>query len=743
MKKNVIWLCLVPCVLSFVVTIVSLTLLLLPIFRYANLIGDFRFKKVDGGYAIVEYVGDSKNISLPSSFRGQNVVEISDRVFSDSEKYYGVESVVLPVGLKRIGNNCFSGMKNIENVVIPDACISIGDSAFFGCEKLKTVHFGERILNVGASAFSWTALQSDFLDSNEQILVVDGVALFAKSASDDFVLQKNIRVLAHDACSSLARSGIESFAVEDGSNLVAISERGFAGSEIQRVDLSLAKKLRYVGQKCFNGCAFLEKIEFADSVGFVGDKAFFGCDSLSFVSFGKSAIDFSYQIFDNFSCVDYLEISADCSNFDVALGSEKYFVDDDICLCVSAGQMKKSFVDIFAPVAARLEVCETAFVDWNDLCKFLNLKEAVLPAKVLNCCTDELFVCTDVVRAFGTGLDVSLDCSPNIDTKKLELLGIGLIAKDAFSGQDLGYIDEIEVLDDELAFVGANAFSNTNWFARNDDECVCLSGFCLRLLDRNDDDVVEVGEGVHTLCSGALLTGSTDLRVVLPSTLVEVCENAFKMHVGTIAFRSLEHGNVAIERVGKNAFYFGFDNIVVQTKVADVWQDSENSLVLGSIEYVGKNAFDKTSQYFESQSGDLIIFGSTILVDVRASFDGVVFQVPSGVRVVAANCFGQAAGKPVKLVFGDDIVMIGENNFGNKVREASFGTNLELVEGSGLFEFDSKYAGKLFIISEKCVKLDLVVKTTNKASVLLTTTNEMVDFYSGFSESYELKIIGE
>ena len=744
MKKSLIWLCVVPCVLSFVTTIVSLTLFLLPVFRYADLMNDFRFKKVDDGYAIVEYVGNSKNIAIPSGFRGGDVVEISAGVFSDSNKFSKVESILLPEKVKRIGEGAFSGLKGIENVVIPDECLYVGDSAFFGCEKLKSVHFGGHVLNVGASAFSWTALQSDFLDSNEQILVIDGIALFAKSAAGDFVLQKNIRILSHDACSSLARSGIETFSVEENSELVAISERGFAGSDILSVDLSAAKKLRYVGAKCFNDCMELESVVFGDNLSFVGNGAFFGCDALESVSFGKSNIKFVHQIFDNFSCVKKLEISGDCRDFDVALGTEKFFVDDNIEIRISAGKVGADFAKIFAVGAKKLELDALAEIDWKTLCTFGNLSESVLPAKIFNGCTDELFVCKDVVRIFGTTNDSFLDCSPNIDTEKLELLGIKLIAKDAFSGQDLGYVDEIEVLDDELAFVGGNTFTKTNWFVRSTDESVVLSGFCIYCADRNADGVIEIDEGVGVVCSGALLD-SNIARVVLPSTLVCLEDNAFKAHVGELVFRTSNNGSSALQKIGAGALYFGFDGVVVQTKNADVWQDSLtiSAPILNDISYVGKNAFDKQNDYFALQSGDWIVFGATVLIEARANFDGAVLQIPNGIRVVADGFVGSTGNKAVKLVFGDDVVMIGENDFGNRVREASFGTNLETVEGNGLFVFDSKYVGKLFIISEKSVILDLVVKTTNRASVLLTTTNEMVDFYSGFSESYELKIIGE
>ena len=45
----------------------------------------------------------------------------------------GVETLYIPRTLKTIGNNAFSGCKDVTSITIPNSVTSIGNYAFYGC----------------------------------------------------------------------------------------------------------------------------------------------------------------------------------------------------------------------------------------------------------------------------------------------------------------------------------------------------------------------------------------------------------------------------------------------------------------------------------------------------------------------------------------------------------------------------------------------------------------------------------
>jgi len=83
-----------------------------------------------------------------------NDFKIADGVL---EKYYGCEkNIVIPDGVKVIGEDCFLECKFIESVTISESVVEIGGSAFSGCENLKKITFAPngKLEIIGEDAFS-------------------------------------------------------------------------------------------------------------------------------------------------------------------------------------------------------------------------------------------------------------------------------------------------------------------------------------------------------------------------------------------------------------------------------------------------------------------------------------------------------------------------------------------------------------------------------------------------------------
>lgn len=131
----------------------------------------------DNTATVVKYNGEDKNVVIPDRYEGFPVAHIAENVFKGCRSLI---SVVLPSGLKTIGNNAFRD-SSLSKVMIPGSCCTIGAGAFanteieeivfpesvsviseyvcYNCSKLKTVI----ILNakaIEAGAFSRNILTS-------------------------------------------------------------------------------------------------------------------------------------------------------------------------------------------------------------------------------------------------------------------------------------------------------------------------------------------------------------------------------------------------------------------------------------------------------------------------------------------------------------------------------------------------------------------------------------------------------
>ena len=123
----------------------------------------------DGTISIGDYVFENcvnlTDIDMPDSgtyvgkgvFIGcEKIVDKDGFVIIDSTVYgyYGGENVVfVPEGVREIGDNAFSGNREIKKVVIPEGVTGIGFGAFSYCNYLSSVTIPDSLTSIGSYAF--------------------------------------------------------------------------------------------------------------------------------------------------------------------------------------------------------------------------------------------------------------------------------------------------------------------------------------------------------------------------------------------------------------------------------------------------------------------------------------------------------------------------------------------------------------------------------------------------------------
>lgn len=112
---------------------------------------DFEFYESTG--TITKYIGNEKNVTVPSQINGVAVKEISYSAFegeydNDSEEYVSnIETIIIENGIETIEKYAFQNCVNLESIEIPESVTYIGHDALTNCSSLKSINVNENNKN--------------------------------------------------------------------------------------------------------------------------------------------------------------------------------------------------------------------------------------------------------------------------------------------------------------------------------------------------------------------------------------------------------------------------------------------------------------------------------------------------------------------------------------------------------------------------------------------------------------------
>ena len=122
-------------------------------------------------------------------------------------KEYNVNTqIILPEGVREIGDGAFAYYLNIVSVTLPEGLERIGERAFYMCDRLKSINIPESVKEIGASAFRGCCKLSTITQPTENAVLADdafrectglidkngflivGNVLYGYYGSDDYVV---------------------------------------------------------------------------------------------------------------------------------------------------------------------------------------------------------------------------------------------------------------------------------------------------------------------------------------------------------------------------------------------------------------------------------------------------------------------------------------------------------------------------------------------------------------------------
>lgn len=129
----------------------------------ATVFGEYSIIAVDGGVSILQYLGHSPTVSIPSTINGQPVVAIEPFAFW---KQNVIEQLTLPSTLISIGERAFEGCTQLTSLTIPSSVQSIASGAFYHCESLST------LIVQRDNSISITQAGNEFLHGTHESIII-------------------------------------------------------------------------------------------------------------------------------------------------------------------------------------------------------------------------------------------------------------------------------------------------------------------------------------------------------------------------------------------------------------------------------------------------------------------------------------------------------------------------------------------------------------------------------------------
>ncbi len=151
--------------------------------------GDYEYTVNNNEITIKNYLGNDREVSIPSEINGMTVTKIGEYSFNGFKRYKEdcsgfenhpnecnnkrIRKISVPSTVRKICNNAFGNMDRLSEVVLVEGLETIAEHAFVNCPKLKKIKLPDSLATFSLSSFEETAVEEVVLGSNTKELALN------------------------------------------------------------------------------------------------------------------------------------------------------------------------------------------------------------------------------------------------------------------------------------------------------------------------------------------------------------------------------------------------------------------------------------------------------------------------------------------------------------------------------------------------------------------------------------------
>ena len=296
MKKKLLWLLLVVCVVIFPLTAKE---------TKAETEGDWEYSYDPRGVSIDAYNGTDENVVVPEKLGGKDVVVIGYNAFSGNETVKTVKlpssvtdigwgtfsgctsltEITIPSSVTDIKNETFSGCTSLTEITIPSSVTDIEWGAFSGCTSLTEITIPSSVTDIGNEAFTGTKWLSDKQKANPYV-IINGILIDVSKAGTNLNIPATVKEISCDIPENVVSVILPS-------SITQIYSYMFAECTLLK-KITIPSSVTSIGYRAFSGCTSLETIEIPETVESMKISSFTGTKWLE-----NNLVDGKYLIVNN------------------------------------------------------------------------------------------------------------------------------------------------------------------------------------------------------------------------------------------------------------------------------------------------------------------------------------------------------------------------------------------------------------------------------------------------------------
>lgn len=235
---------------------------------------------------LTEYKGKENDIVIPIG-----VKEIGNRAFYDD---ISITSIDIPNSVTTIGYCAFSGCNRLTSINIPNSVTAIDEGAFEECYRLKNINIPNGIITINARTFEGCR-------NLTSINIPNSVTTIGYRAFYDCENLTNINI--PDGVTSIGREAFDGTTWfdakrKDSKNHLVIINNILIEAKEAEGDITIPDGVITIADSAFERCDKLISVHIPDSVTTIGCSAFYGCKSLTNINIPDSVTTIGCVVFE-------------------------------------------------------------------------------------------------------------------------------------------------------------------------------------------------------------------------------------------------------------------------------------------------------------------------------------------------------------------------------------------------------------------------------------------------------------